>query len=87
MDTVIEQSSDAAYGPLSELQTALIRHIETVAPGLQQIRSIELQRAEPALVTAHRLYGDIQRTADLISRNNISHPGFIPAGHALEVLL
>lgn len=87
LDTVIEQSSDAAYGPLSELQTALIRHIETVAPGLQQIRSIELQQAEPALVTAHRLYGDIRRTADLISRNNISHPGFMPAGHSLEVLL
>mgnify|MGYP000977712715 CR=1 FL=1 len=35
----------------------------------------------PALVAAHRLYGDAGRDAEIVGRNRIRHPGRVPGGH------
>lgn len=39
----------------------------------------------PALALAHRIYQDANRADELVTRNAIRHPGFVPA-QALEVL-
>jgi prophage DNA circulation protein len=39
----------------------------------------------PALVLAHRIYQDATRADELVARNGISHPAFMPAV-ALEIL-
>jgi prophage DNA circulation protein len=39
----------------------------------------------PALVVAHRVYGDATRADEIVSRNRVRHPGFVPGGIALEV--
>ncbi|SDK32250.1 DNA circularization protein [Billgrantia gudaonensis] len=39
----------------------------------------------PALVIAHRLYGDATRDAEIVRRNQVRHPGRVPA-ERLEVL-
>ncbi len=45
---------------------------------------------EPALVIAMRLYGDpssvIDRADEIVARNKVRHPGFVPGGVALQVL-
>ncbi|SIS87815.1 DNA circularization protein [Neptunomonas antarctica] len=86
LDSLIDAGSDAEYYALADLQSALMRRVDDVAPGLQRIEQIRLQRPLPALVLAHQLYGDADRAEELIQRNNISHPGFMPAGVDIEVL-
>jgi len=55
-------------------------------PGLPGIKSLTLVEATPTLVLAHRLYRDAGRDADIVARNRIVHPGFVPSGMVLEVL-
>jgi hypothetical protein len=40
----------------------------------------------PALVLSQRLYGNVAFVDDLIARNGVQHPGFVPGGVTLEVL-
>lgn len=86
IDALIETGTDAEYNALIDLQTALIRRIDDVAPGLQRIEQIRLQQPLPALALAHQLYGDATRADELVQRNDVIHPGFMPAGTDLEVL-
>lgn len=41
----------------------------------------------PALAIAYSLYGDISQEQDIVDRNNIEHPGFVPGGQPIEILL
>jgi len=43
-------------------------------------------QTEPALVIAQRLYGDPTRAGEIVARNAVIHPLFVPGGQALEVL-
>lgn len=86
IDSLIETSTDAEYYPLVDLQTALMKRVDEVAPGLEKVNQIQLQQSVPALVLAHQLYGDATRADELISRNSVKHPSFMPAGTDLEVL-
>lgn len=52
----------------------LSRQIATLAP----IVTVSAQRPLPALWWAWRLYGDPTRADDLVSRNSVPHPGFMP---------
>ena len=40
----------------------------------------------PALVVAYQIYGSIDSAPDIVTRNRVRHPGFVPAA-ALEVLV
>ena len=75
------------YDVISDLATALQRHITALEPGLLSAQSITLETSLPALVVAHQQYGDASRVDELTDRNGIENPGFLPAGTELEVLL
>lgn len=40
----------------------------------------------PSLVFAHRVYGDVERELEIVTRNRVAHPGFLVGGYPLEVL-
>lgn len=86
LDTLAETTDDDSYLAIVELQTQLIRRVDEVAPGLASIEQITLQASVPDLVLAHTLYGDASRADELSSRNDVTHPLFVPAGVELEVL-
>ena len=86
LDKLIENST-GDYFALANLQTAIIRRIDELAPGLQKVDQLTLAQSVPALVLSHQLYQDANRANEMISRNQINHPGFMPAGVELEVLL
>ena len=44
------------------------------------------EATQPALVLAYGLYEDAGREAEIVTRNKVRHPGFVPGGQALEVL-
>ena len=44
------------------------------------VRLVEIKPAEttPALVLAYRRFGDATRAGEVVQRNRITHPGFVP---------
>lgn len=77
----------STYTSLVEVQAAVVQRVNDIAPQLEKISQVALESSLPALVLAHRLYGDANRADELVVRNGITHPLFLPAGVALEVLL
>ncbi len=74
------------YHAIVDVQTALTEHVNDIAPGLARITQHQLGQTQPALVVAYDVYGDWQQHDALVTRNQISHPLFLPAGVPLEVL-
>lgn len=77
---------DVIYDALNELRTLVATDLRVRGSQLAGIVMYTPTATLPALVLSHRLYGDASRDAEIISRNNIRHPGFVPGGDTLEVL-
>jgi prophage DNA circulation protein len=87
LDDLASRADNALFEALQRLRTSIGAHLDEVAKTLPELRTIELREDEPALVLAHRLYGDARQAADILDRNNVPHPGRIAAGSSLEVVL
>lgn len=80
------QASPERYRALAGLTTALVTDLNRRSASLAPLTRFTPGATMPALVIAHRLYGDASRAGEIIARNRIAHPGFVPGGQALEVL-
>ena len=80
---------DPVYNALTALRAAVVRDITTRGADLARVSSVQLPATLPALVAAYKVYGDATRADDLVSRNRslIRHPGFVPGGQSLEILV
>lgn len=67
------------YEALSSVRGLALRHLSRVARGSSSIIEVDNPVPQPALVLSYRLFGDARRAAEIISRNKIAHPGFVPA--------
>lgn len=67
------------YQALNTMRQALIKHLSAVAAS--GVRLVDITPAEtlPALVLAYRRFGDATRAGEVVQRNRIQHPGFVPA--------
>lgn len=91
-DAVEAALPDAAIDSFIALRAETLSALTAMAPTLPSIQSITLPAALPGLVLAARLYGQsasaiLDRTDELVARNGIRHPGFLPAGEALQALV
>jgi len=89
LDLVSHQADDATYLALQALRAAVASDIKARAADLARITDYTPAETLPALAIAHRLYGAAgvaDRAAELVARNRIEHPGFVPGGQRLEVL-
>jgi len=77
---------DDLYRALDGLRAAVNDDLTLRGGQLPRITYYTPLTTLPALVIAHRLYGDASRADEIVARNNIRHPGFVPGGQALEVL-
>lgn len=82
----METTSDAAYAGLVQLKATAIRDINRRGRNLKQITHFTPAETLPALVIAHLVYGDARREEDIVTRNAIVHPGFVPGGVELEII-
>lgn len=66
------------YQALTEVRHAVSAHLTAVAES--GVRLIEVTPAQslPALVLAYRRFGDATRENEVVQRNRIRHPGFVP---------
>jgi prophage DNA circulation protein len=85
IDSVSETAADAVFDSLLTLRAKVVQSMPD--PKLPEIQTMTMRQAVPALVLAYRLYGDALRDADITARNRIRHPGFIPGGSSVEVVL
>jgi len=75
----------AGFTALRQLAAAVTTDLTARGATLARVISYETPRGLPALVLAHRLYGDAGRADELAARNHVAHPLFMPArGQALS---
>lgn len=80
------QADAEHYRPLAKLAAALVSEMNSHAANLRPLTRITPPATVPALLLAQRLYGDARRADEIVTRNRLTHPGFVPGGQALEVL-
>ncbi|MBI1407292.1 MAG: hypothetical protein GC145_14350 [Caulobacter sp.] len=81
-----DAGDDDAFLVLENLRAALIRDVGARGGSLARVFAYTPGQTEPAMVTAFRVYGDASRDLEIVARNGISHPGFVPGGRTLELL-
>ncbi|MNF69894.1 hypothetical protein D3C84_517880 [compost metagenome] len=77
--SVAGESPAEHFGVLSEARVALDRHLTEVARSGVGLRVYAPAETVSALVLAHALYGDALRSGEIVARNRVRHPGFVPA--------
>lgn len=81
-----DASEDDAWRALEALRAALIRDVEARGGSRARVFTHVPAATLPALVLAHRIYGDAGRDLEIVARNAIAHPGFVAGGRGLELL-
>lgn len=78
--------NDDLYQSFRALRTAMVTDLRLRGAQLPKITTIQLDAPQPAIVLAHQLYENIGRENEIVTHNNVRHPGFVPGGEALEIL-
>ena len=78
-------ADDTAYNALQAARQAVWADITARASGGARIITITPTTVLPALVLAYDRYENAARADELVSRNKLNHPGFVPQ-RALQVL-
>lgn len=79
-------ASPQRYRQLAQLSAALVGEMNLRAANLVPLTRVTPATTLPALLLAHRLYGDARQAEQIVTRNRLAHPGFVPGGVELEVL-
>lgn len=77
--SVAGESPPDHFGTLSEARLAVDRHLTEVSRSGVGLRTYAPAETMSALVLAHALYGDALRSGEIVERNRVRHPGFVPA--------
>lgn len=77
---------DVGHRALSDLLVAVTTDLRDRAVGLARIVDFEPTAPTQALSLAYRLYADTGRAQEIIDRNGVAHPGFLPRGVPVQVL-
>lgn len=86
LDAESMTAPDPVYVSLTALRTAVVRDITARGADLSRVVNHTPRTTLPSLLVAHQLYGDATRADEIVARNRIRHPGFVPVGRVLEVL-
>ena len=83
---------DTTWRSLNTLRAASVADLAARAAPLPRLRQVTLPASIPATLLAFRLDGDrlddvVARGMAVAARNRTRHPGFMPAGRPIEVLL
>jgi prophage DNA circulation protein len=77
---------DDVYAALLALKGSLGDAIPPANQNLPSIVSIEFSESRPSLSVAYGLYAALDREQDVIDRNRVTNPAFLPGGVPLKVL-
>lgn len=86
LDAHMAVADDETYAAFQDLRTAMVADLDARGRSAAHLVEYTPPRTEPALVVSYRLYGDATRDAEIVARNRLRHPGFVPGGETLQVL-
>lgn len=86
-DLALHSNDDLEYSALQSLRENIAAAIPAPDQSLPVISSIELRQSSPALAVSYDLYETVERADDIVNRNSVRHPGFVPGGVELKVLI
>lgn len=84
-EILLDVDDDDFYTSLYDLKTAVTRDLDTRILELARLVEYTLNASLPAVMVSHDLYANIDEEQDIIERNNVEHPLFVPGGVPLEV--
>lgn len=85
LDVEMNAATDALYPALQAVRMQVGRLVQNRLPAIHELAIIDNRVTLPALLLAYRVNGSIGSADDLVARNRVRHPGFVPAGR-VEVL-
>lgn len=87
IDDLAPEMGDDVFDALYQLRESIIINLNDRSLTLARSSELTLNETSPALILSYDLYGNVDREEDLTLRNDILHPGFMPGGIPLEVLI
>ncbi|PHM20931.1 MAG: hypothetical protein CK604_00535 [Curvibacter sp. PD_MW3] len=78
LDAEALNASDRSYTALMDARAAVWRDLTERSRDSARLTTITPSTTEPALVVAYDFYEDAAREGDIVARNGIRHPGFVP---------
>ena len=66
------------YQALSALRQQVFGHLTAVASSGVRLITLSPMQSLPALVLAYQRFGDATRVGEVVQRNRVPHPGFLP---------
>jgi prophage DNA circulation protein len=92
IDTAATRAADLGDDDQGEtldgLRRVIVRDVTARGGSLVRLFAFTPVMTQPALVIAHRVYGiseTLDRADEIVARNRVRHPGFVPGGRALEL--
>lgn len=85
IDHELQQADGNVYLALQKVRTQVIFTAQARMPLLRDVKTIKTKTVLPALILTYQVNGTINQYADVITRNHVTHPLFVPAGN-IEVL-
>ncbi len=82
--TIDPDLDDQMYSQIRQLKANVVEYLAGVAQDLPQLTTYTTHKALPALVVAYQIYGDNDRNLEIVDRNNVIDPMFVPP-RTLEV--
>lgn len=86
-DVVISVPDDEVFASIADLKSDLHEAVPPEGTRLREVKSYTPGATMPAIVIAHHIYGDASRADDIVARNKVVHPGAVPGGVPLEVIV
>ena len=86
LEALAATSDYQTHADLTDLRVELTRHLRDRGGALPAITNYTPAITLPALLIAHRVHGDARRSEEIIARNNIRNPCFVPGGYPIKVV-
>ena len=86
IDDLMERAADAVYPILQDVRSAAAQGVPAPGQSLPSVVTMNLPGTVPSLVLAGTLYDQPRREAEIVRRNRVRHPLFLPGQTPLEVL-
>jgi prophage DNA circulation protein len=86
IDAQVERADDVGFASQTELRASLVQAVPGPDSDLPHIEKITRGSDTPSIVLAYEVYGDATREQEIVDRNKIKDPTYVPGGASIEVL-
>jgi len=87
IDQASALATDDEFQTLQNLRAGVVISVPPEDANLPRLGSVTLPSVLSSLVVAYELHDDVEREEELIARNRVSNPTFMPAGRPLEIVV